>query len=169
MGRMRDLGRSVENPLPPRAAAGRLLGGVCARWSEVLGVDVTLLRLAALLLGLAWGVGVVLYIALWLLMPAPETRRPPTLGDSVRDNAERFTDDLRSASQRLADAWRRTERASWPRPLGRRWLGLGLAAAGVTIFLASVGAFGWLTPVRALGLGLAVAGATVALTVGRQR
>jgi phage shock protein PspC (stress-responsive transcriptional regulator) len=159
----------MSNPLPPRAAHGRLLGGVCARWAEVLGVDVTLLRLSVLVLTLAWGLGALLYLGLWLTMPAPETRRPPTLGEAVRGNVEHFADDVREASSRIGHAWHRTDRAAWPRPLTRRWIGLGVASAGALIFLASIGAFDWVTPVRALGLGLAAAGAALALTVGRSR
>jgi phage shock protein PspC (stress-responsive transcriptional regulator) len=52
---------------PRRPLEGRLLAGVCAGIAEQYLVDVTLVRLAFLLLALAWGLGLLLYSLIWLL------------------------------------------------------------------------------------------------------
>lgn len=53
-----------------RSHSGRMLGGVCSGGAEFLGVDATILRvllIAATLLG--FGLGIVLYIACWIVVP----------------------------------------------------------------------------------------------------
>jgi len=152
--------RAIDNPLPRRGATGPI-AGVCAGWADALAIDATLLRLAVALLALAWGAGLVLYVALWLTMPAPDVRRAPTLSDTVRDNADRWSDEARGLGSRLSAAWQRSGRSPWPVPLDRRWIGIALLTAGAAIVLISLGAWSWLTPSRALGLGLAAAGAAV--------
>jgi phage shock protein C len=53
-----------------RSKSNRMIAGVCGGFAEVLGVDVTILRLALVLATvLGFGAGVVLYIACWILMP----------------------------------------------------------------------------------------------------
>ena len=53
-----------------RSRSNRMIAGVCGGFAEVLGIDVTILRLALVLATvLGFGAGVVLYIACWILMP----------------------------------------------------------------------------------------------------
>lgn len=46
------------------------VGGVCAGLSEYLRIDVTILRILASVLIFAWGSGLLLYIILWVILPA---------------------------------------------------------------------------------------------------
>ncbi|WP_242608877.1 ATP-binding protein [Actinomadura formosensis] len=55
-----------------RAAAGRLVAGVCRGLAVHLGVDVLLVRAAFVLLTVASGLGIAAYAAFWILVPAPE-------------------------------------------------------------------------------------------------
>jgi signal transduction histidine kinase len=60
-----------------RRAQRRLAGGVCAGLAEHLGLDVLVVRLAFAVL-ISAGVGIIAYVALWLLVPQrdePEARR----------------------------------------------------------------------------------------------
>lgn len=47
----------------------KVLGGVAAGLAEYLNVDITLVRLGFVLLGLADGAGLLLYLAMWLVIP----------------------------------------------------------------------------------------------------
>lgn len=47
----------------------RKIGGVCGGFGEWAEIDPVLFRVAFILLALACGLGIVLYIALWLLVP----------------------------------------------------------------------------------------------------
>jgi phage shock protein C len=47
----------------------RILGGVCSGLGEHFNVDVTLVRVIFLVVALVTGVGFLIYLLLWLLMP----------------------------------------------------------------------------------------------------
>jgi phage shock protein PspC (stress-responsive transcriptional regulator) len=150
--------RSEGRLLPPRPVQGRLIAGVCAAIADRLVVDVTLVRLAFLLLALAWGVGVVLYSVLWIVMPDAGGSEGTVRGGTFRATAGRVNVDLGHARHRFAESWRRAGMEPWPRPLGRRWMAIGLVVVGVAIFLLSIGALDWINAPRALGLALVAGG-----------
>jgi phage shock protein PspC (stress-responsive transcriptional regulator) len=53
-----------------RVPENKLLAGVCAGLAEQFGVSVTIVRLAFVLgVIVGWGMGLVLYLALWVIMP----------------------------------------------------------------------------------------------------
>ena len=56
-----------------RSPKGKL-GGVCSGLAEEFNVSVTLIRLLFVLAAISWGAGILLYIALWIVMP----KRPGT-------------------------------------------------------------------------------------------
>ncbi len=56
-----------------RVRRGKMIAGVCTGLAEMLGMSVTAIRLGAVVL--AWvslGLGVLAYLALWLIMPYRE-------------------------------------------------------------------------------------------------
>src|SRR5579884_1527105 len=84
-GRMSEPAPPPAWQLPvPRRDSGRLLGGVCVGVAEHFGVNVTLLRVGFAVLA-ANGVGVLLYVALWLLMPAAADSPPPLAAEIFAD------------------------------------------------------------------------------------
>jgi len=53
-----------------RARRGKMIAGICAGLAEQFDISVTIVRLAFLLSGLlGGGVGVIIYVALWVVMP----------------------------------------------------------------------------------------------------
>jgi phage shock protein PspC (stress-responsive transcriptional regulator) len=72
----------TEIPAPTTAAAerrlvrrpeGKMIAGVCTGLAAYLGVDVVAIRIAAVLLAVFTGVGLVAYLVMWIVMPmAPE-------------------------------------------------------------------------------------------------
>ncbi|PLV59881.1 PspC domain-containing protein [Thermotoga sp. KOL6] len=61
---MKQLKRSKKN---------RIIAGVCGGIAEYFDVDPTLVRLIWVLLTLAWGAGILLYIIAWIIMPEEES------------------------------------------------------------------------------------------------
>jgi phage shock protein C len=53
-----------------RRRDGRLVGGVCTGLAAYLGIDVNLVRLAFGVLTVFYGLGVLLYLACWVALPA---------------------------------------------------------------------------------------------------
>ncbi len=153
--------------LPSRPAEGRLLAGVCIGVANRLEADVTLVRLAFLIAGLAWGIGLLLYGLLWALAPDESDRGGHRGGEGVRGEARGLWDDLSRSGLRFSQAWKQRETHSWPLPLSRRWIAVGMVAFGVLILLTSFGVFSWLNPTRALGLTVITAGAALMISLGR--
>ena len=68
-----------------RRRHGKMLAGVCAGLADQFGISVTIIRLAFLLSALlGGGVGIIIYLALWVVMPyrgyendQPATAAPP--------------------------------------------------------------------------------------------
>jgi phage shock protein C len=52
-----------------RSTTDKKLSGVCGGIAEYFGVDATLIRLAFVLLSLAGGPGLLVYIVLWAILP----------------------------------------------------------------------------------------------------
>jgi signal transduction histidine kinase len=60
-----------------RARSGKYIGGVCAGLGRHLGVDPLVVRIAFVAAATAGGVGLLLYAAAWVLIPADEAREAP--------------------------------------------------------------------------------------------
>jgi phage shock protein C len=52
-----------------RSRKGQLIAGVCAGVAEHFGVDVNLVRLAFAVFTIFFGVGVLVYLAAWVILP----------------------------------------------------------------------------------------------------
>jgi phage shock protein C len=60
-----------------RSTTDKMIGGVCGGLSQYLGIDSTLVRLFFALFALADGVGILLYVILWIVIP----ERPAVTGE----------------------------------------------------------------------------------------
>jgi phage shock protein PspC (stress-responsive transcriptional regulator) len=60
-----------------RSRTDKMLGGVCGGLGEILDIDPTLVRLVFVLLALAGGPGILLYIILWIIIPREDQIKPP--------------------------------------------------------------------------------------------
>src|SRR5947209_12696124 len=65
-----------SNPLFVRPTEGRMFAGVCAGVAKRWDLDVTLVRIVAVVLTLLSGVGLVAYVAAWLLTPSVDGPAP---------------------------------------------------------------------------------------------
>ena len=57
------------NSISYKSGDGKVIAGVCAGLADFLRVDVTLVRLAVVLLSLLGGGGVLAYLVAWLIIP----------------------------------------------------------------------------------------------------
>jgi len=86
-----------------RDGAGRKIAGVCAGIAEALGISVTVVRAAFVLLALPpfSGIGIVLYLVLWFLMPAEAG--PSGFDRAVETVARLAADPPRRPRRRVSD------------------------------------------------------------------
>lgn len=65
-----------------RVREGKKIAGVCAGFARYLGVDVTLVRLVWLVMAFTGGIGIIAYIAAWIVMPVEDTLVAPQANTS---------------------------------------------------------------------------------------
>jgi phage shock protein C len=86
-----------------------VLGGVAAGLGHYLDVDPVLVRLAFVLLAFVNGLGILFYLACWLVMPRADALAPagagpapspsgPTGFESLREAGRQFADEVRQAT-----------------------------------------------------------------------
>ena len=78
-----------------RIRQGSTLGGVCTGVGAYLEIDPTLVRLFFILLAFAEGSGVMLYLLLWIFLPAEDSLQDRELSERIHDGAEEMADSAR--------------------------------------------------------------------------
>lgn len=81
-----------------RRGSDRIVAGVCSGLGEYFHVDPLLVRIVFVVLALVNGIGILLYLVLWLLMDPP-TGMPAAsrrLGDRIRAMGEELREDFRT-------------------------------------------------------------------------
>ncbi|GAB4474747.1 MAG: hypothetical protein Kow00124_15050 [Anaerolineae bacterium] len=74
-----------------RSRSEKMIGGVCGGLAHYLGIDPVLVRLIFVALTLANGIGAVLYLILWLLLPDEEASTSDGR-EVVRENVAEMRD-----------------------------------------------------------------------------
>jgi phage shock protein C len=82
-----------------RSETDRMLAGVCGGLAEYLGIDPVLVRLAFFVLFLASGIGLAIYLVLWLVLPTPSRAQP-----AIRVMDESVPDDPAKLKSRFSPA-----------------------------------------------------------------
>lgn len=72
-----------------RSRTDVMLGGVCSGLAHYLNIDTTLVRLVAVILALSNGIGVILYLVLWIIVP-----QEPATGLAAADTARSGADEV---------------------------------------------------------------------------
>jgi phage shock protein PspC (stress-responsive transcriptional regulator) len=100
-----------------RSEDDQMIAGVCGGLASWLGVDSTVVRVLFLAATLVSGAGVLVYVAMWLLVPAQS--RIETAGwDAVREGSEEIRRRAGEAAERARgayDRWRGTTAAEPPK------------------------------------------------------
>jgi phage shock protein C len=122
-----------------RSEKERILGGVCGGLAEYFNLDPTLVRLVFVLLALAGGAGLLVYIILWIIMPRhPQVEAREVVGENIADIKKRLV-ELESGVKTAvtgekAEEWKRS--ASF-------WLGVVLVALGLIFLFSSLDIMRW--------------------------
>jgi phage shock protein PspC (stress-responsive transcriptional regulator) len=119
-----------SRPRLTRDTQRRLLGGVCAGIARHYDYDVTVVRIVAVLLAMPGAFGIVLYLALWVLMPSDQATAPlssmapttdvgvpadplappppPSTGntDDIAERARKAAEELAAAAKNAAEVAR---------------------------------------------------------------
>lgn len=117
-----------------RSRSDRILGGVCAGLAQYFGTDPLLIRLVFVVITLAQGAGILIYVLLWILMPEEGVENPPAGSQAVKSGFEGMRQDIEQAADHF--------RAGAPYRQSA-WLGGLLILAGGYLLAVNAGLFGW--------------------------
>jgi phage shock protein C len=89
-----------QSKLLYRSETDRIIAGVCGGLGEYLDIDPTLVRLTFIVITLAGGSGILLYIVLWLIIPS-EGNKGRSGSNQLRENAEEMKEKARGLTKNL--------------------------------------------------------------------
>lgn len=94
-----------------RSTDDKLLGGVCGGLARFFGVDATLVRLVMVGLVLFAGMGPIVYLVLWAVMPSDEGR---ILAADGAKRAEQWVRDQQAAKKATTDPYAQRNEGGFP-------------------------------------------------------
>jgi phage shock protein PspC (stress-responsive transcriptional regulator) len=115
-----------------RSRTDSMLGGVCGGLGQYLGIDSTIVRLFFVLLAMSNGLGVLIYLLLWMIVPRQGHVRGATLGGIARSGAGEIAEHARAIGDDIRYA------VSNPHPRTGIYIGAGLILLGVFYLLQSL-------------------------------
>ena len=107
-----------------RSRKNCMIAGVCGGLGDYLGLEPVLIRVFFLLLALTSGIGALIYLLFWFIVPWEDNPRDASLGEVTRSGAEEIAGHARSMGEDL----RRVVKN--PNPQAGLWLGIGLILLG---------------------------------------
>ena len=151
-----------------RSDKNRIVAGVCQGLGEYLGIDPLILRILFVVLALANGTGLVLYVMGWLFIPKGEATFA-SHEQMVRHNAAEIGQRARELGRQARGGVRGDDEMvdPWSVPEERRnSLGIGgivLVSIGILLLMRNIGLFAWFRPGEMLPLALIAVGAVLLL------
>jgi len=107
-----------------RHRTNRMFAGVCGGLGEYLRIDPTFVRIFFVLLALSNGLGLLIYLLMWIIVP-PEDARSISLSESARTGADEIAEHARSMGEDLRNAVHSPNSRTW------MYIGAGLIILGV--------------------------------------
>ncbi len=92
-----------------RSQTNRMIAGVCGGLGEYLGINPTFIRIFFLLLAFGEGSGFLIYMVLWILLPAHGTAGS-NFGSTVHENAKEISGRAYELGQEVAGGLRGSNR-----------------------------------------------------------
>ncbi len=112
-----------------RSRSDSIISGVCGGLAQYLQIDASLVRIFFVLLALSNGLGVLIYMLLWIVVPREDFARDATLADTTRAAAQEIADQARSMGEDIRQAVRK------PDTKVGIYIGIGLIVVGVLTLL----------------------------------
>jgi len=116
-----------------RSTSDSMLGGVCGGLGTYFDADPNLIRLIFVVFAAITGVGVLVYLALWLILPEEGEGTSRPIADRVKEGADEIVD----RAKRFGEEVRST--AASPNRAATFAIGLVLIALGVVFLLRNFG------------------------------
>lgn len=134
-----------------RSEADRIIGGVAGGLGDYFDLDSSLIRIIFILLVLAGGSGLFLYLLLWLIIPT-KSNLADTREETVKKNAK----EIEAKAKKTVDEVRKSQKINQQER--GKWVGIILLILGSLLLLRNMG---WLQlevfwPVALIAIGLMI-------------
>ncbi|MBN2555015.1 MAG: PspC domain-containing protein [Anaerolineales bacterium] len=84
-----------------RKTENQMVAGVCAGLADYLRIDATIVRLFFFFLLFAEGIGGLLYVILWIVMPSDKAIQGSTLEVRIEQGAEEFSERIQAIGEEI--------------------------------------------------------------------
>ena len=113
-----------------RSESDRMLGGVCGGLGDYLSIDATFVRIFFALLFFGSGIGLLAYLALWIIMPSQSVAQAGTsFEENIKNSGENFSERVQTVGEEFGNAVRN------PNPQAGVIIGIALIALGGVLFV----------------------------------
>lgn len=119
-----------------RSRSDRILGGVCAGLARYFDTDPLLVRLIFVVITLAQGAGILLYLLLWVLVPEEGVEQPAAGGQAIKTGIQGVQQDVARMTEQVRAGAPQAHRQS-------AWLGALLLVVGAYLLAINLGLFWW--------------------------
>jgi len=161
-----------------RSRNDRMIWGVCGGLAEYFNIDPTIVRIIAVLLVFANGLGILAYLIMAIVVPL-ESSRQAAPKDTIKENVEEIKETVNELGREIRSTFvdeERKEEKDKEKPeaatktghRGRTILGFTLIVVGILFLLGSFGLFHWLRWGVIWPLILIAIGALIISSVGRK-
>lgn len=98
-----------------RSSKDKILGGVCAGIAEYFNIDPVIIRVVFVLIFLAEGVGLMIYVILWIIVPEQKSLDKDT-DEIIKENSKEIEENVKKVTKGLkketkSDTMKKTEKS----------------------------------------------------------
>lgn len=136
-----------------RSETNRILGGVSAGLADFFSIDPTLVRVIFVLLSVFGGSGILIYILLWIIVPAENSGNIGLTNEDLKNNAKEIGKKAQEFGNNIGKSVERQN--------SRQIIGIILLSLGGLFLLSNLGVFGVINfeklwPLILVAIGLAI-------------
>ncbi|MFH1087583.1 MAG: PspC domain-containing protein [Chloroflexota bacterium] len=155
--------REMEKGRLCRSRTNRMIWGVCGGLAEYFDIDPTIIRVVMILLSLANGAGILMYILLAIVVPL-EGSKSSTPEETIRENVEEIKVTTGRLGEELGSALKgegKAETADKGHQRSVQIFGVILILIGVLVLLGNLGLLWWvrgshLWPLAVVAIGVLI-------------
>ncbi len=118
-----------------RSKSNKMLGGVAGGLGEYLNIDPTIIRIGFILLGLLNGIGILLYLLMWIFIPSTSTKTGLDNEETIKENIAEMKQTAQSFGHTLHFKHQSTPENS------RSWWAILIIALGFFFLFKNFGIF----------------------------
>lgn len=113
-----------------RSENDKMIAGVAGGLGEYLNIDSSIIRILFVIITLLGGSGILLYLILWIILPA-QSKQEATANDNIKNNVQEMKEKAQSLAQEV--------RHGSHNNTSRTWFGIIIIVIGTVFLLENLG------------------------------